>query len=85
MSVPQCVFMSIDKQDEMCFILEEDINVAVEKLTIMKEVLLATESCKPKLDRSLKVSVSHPLRKNPIGNPIRIPIGIPIRFWPNFL
>lgn len=44
-----------DKQDEMCFILEEDINVAVEKLTIMKEVLLATESCKPKLDRSLKV------------------------------
>jgi hypothetical protein len=41
----------------MCFILEEDSNVAVEKLTVMKEVLLGTEPCKPKLDRSLKVRV----------------------------
>ena len=39
----------------MCFILEEDSNVAVEKLTVMKEVLIGTEPCKPKLDRSLKV------------------------------
>ena len=40
----------------MCFILEEDLTAAAEKLAVMKEVLVATESCKPKLDRSLKVS-----------------------------
>ena len=44
-----------DNQDEMCFILEEDSSVAVEKLTVMKEVLIGTEPCKPRLDRSLKV------------------------------
>ena len=45
-----------DNEEEMCFILEEDSNVAVEKITVMKEVLVGTECCKPKLDRSLKVS-----------------------------
>ncbi len=45
-----------DNQDEMCYILEEDSSQAIEKLTVMKEVLIGTEYCKPKLDRSLKVN-----------------------------
>ena len=45
-----------DNQDEMCYILEEDSSQAIEKLTVMKEVLIGTECCKPKLDRSLKVN-----------------------------
>ncbi|XP_028416897.1 UBX domain-containing protein 6-like isoform X1 [Dendronephthya gigantea] len=44
-----------DNPGEMCFIIEEGATDVTEKLNIMKEILVATETCKPKLDRSLRV------------------------------
>lgn len=44
-----------DIPDVFCFVLEEVNADVLEKLLVMKEVLLGAEPCKPTLDRSLKV------------------------------
>ncbi|XP_046857646.1 UBX domain-containing protein 6-like [Xenia sp. Carnegie-2017] len=44
-----------DDPNEMCFQLEGDSTLVVEKLTVMKDILVACEANRPKLDRSLKI------------------------------
>ena len=56
MLVILCV-LRIDNPGEMCFVIEEESTDVTEKLNVMKEILVATEACKPKLDRSLRVCI----------------------------